>query len=87
MEDPDFFRDLFRQFRSSAPASEAQADIVSFLQELTNLSKTLPPQQRASLLQKLVNLGLFEATTPPPPQPFPSDVTFGIGEAPPHFIG
>ena len=62
MEDQEFFRDLFRRFRSAAPGSEAQANIVSFLQELTNLSKSLPHPQRASLLQKLVSLGLFEVS-------------------------
>lgn len=64
MEDPDFFDDLFQQFKYAQPGSDGQVEIVAFLQELTNLSKCLQQGPKRVMFQRLVHLGLFEVCTP-----------------------
>lgn len=65
MEDQDFFQDLFQRLKYSQPGSDAQVEIVAFLQELTNLSKCLQQGPKRVLFQKLVHLGLFEVGPAP----------------------
>lgn len=67
MEDADFLRDLFHRFKFAQPGSDAQVEIVEFLQELSNLSKCLQLAQKRILFQRLVQLGLFEVLYPPSP--------------------
>ena len=60
MEDQDFFQELFQRFKYCQPGSDAQVEVIAFLQELTNLSKCLQQGPKQVLFQRMVHLGLFE---------------------------
>ncbi|KAG2450841.1 hypothetical protein HYH02_004675 [Chlamydomonas schloesseri] len=63
MADGAFLPQLFQRLQSADPADPQWHDLVAFLQEFCSLARHLQQQQRASLFNRLVQLGLFEVVT------------------------
>eukprot|EP00198_Chlamydomonas_reinhardtii_P002263 XP_001691599.1 predicted protein [Chlamydomonas reinhardtii] len=63
MADSAFLPQLFQRLQSADPADAQWHDLVAFLQEFCSLARHLQQQQRASLFNRLVQLGLFEVVT------------------------
>ncbi|KAK1317829.1 hypothetical protein QJS10_CPA05g00247 [Acorus calamus] len=62
-DDTTFIQELFRQMRSSATPADSKRNLVLFLQEFCNLSKSLQLVQQLRLFRDLVNEGIFDIIT------------------------
>ncbi|GIL44732.1 hypothetical protein Vafri_2247 [Volvox africanus] len=63
MADPSFLPQLFQRLQQTDPSDTQWHDLVAFLQEFCSLARHLQQQQRASLFNRLIQLGLFEVVT------------------------
>ncbi|KAK1277885.1 hypothetical protein QJS04_geneDACA007102 [Acorus gramineus] len=62
-DDTTFIQELFRQMRSSATPADSKRNLVLFLQEFCNLTKSLQLVQQLRLFRDLVNEGIFDIIT------------------------
>ncbi|PNH02464.1 Serine/threonine-protein phosphatase 4 regulatory subunit 3, partial [Tetrabaena socialis] len=63
MVDPSFLPQLVQRLQQADPGDAQWHDLVAFLQEFCSLARHLQQQQRASLFNRLIQLGLFEVVT------------------------
>ncbi|KAI3690946.1 hypothetical protein L2E82_49159 [Cichorium intybus] len=59
-DDSTFIKELFTRLKSPSIAPDSKMNLVYFLQEFCNLSKSLQMVQQLRLLRDLVNEGMFE---------------------------
>ncbi|KAK1294156.1 hypothetical protein QJS10_CPA16g01641 [Acorus calamus] len=62
-DDTAFIQELFVQMRSSAISTDSKRNLVLFLQEFCNLSKSLQLVQQLRLFRDFVNEGIFDIIT------------------------